>query len=564
MISNIIVKNIALIEKTELKLNDGLNILTGETGAGKSIIIDAINFVIGERADKTLIRYGSNDATVEAVFEDYLTDQIKYYLEKIGIEPEEILVIKRKMTIDNKNECRINNSIVTLSTLRGLTSLLVDIYGQHQHQSLLDQKNHVKFIDEFGKNNLVKIKNEYNTVLNEYKKILIELDQYGNIEERNLKISGLKSIVEEIEELDLKENEYEALLEQREKQSNVTEIADALSSAKEYLDSSQYSITQNIKQACRNISSISSYAESLNEIYSRLESAQIELDDIVNAIDGEINSLDFNQDAFDKLETRIKDITYIFRKYVSGYNNLKEYFEKSKKELDMLENADFNIGILTKKIKDTITKVLSLSQNVYLERIKISKIFASALLKELADLGLGSSKFEVSITHGETIDKCKTNGSDEIEFLISTNAGQPLKPLSKVASGGEMSRIMLGIKNIGGQHDNIKTMIFDEIDTGISGAISQKVAEKMCNISRTRQVIAITHLPQLASMADYHYLIKKYEKENRTFTEVNLLDDRTEELARIVGSEANIETAMKHSAELIKSANEYKRKLMNK
>lgn len=564
MISNIIVKNIALIEKTELKLNDGLNILTGETGAGKSIIIDAINFVIGERADKTLIRYGSNDATVEAVFEDYLTDQIKYYLEEIGIEPEEILVIKRKMTIDNKNECRINNSIVTLSTLRGLTSLLVDIYGQHQHQSLLDQKNHVKFIDEFGKNNLVKIKNEYNTVLNEYKKILIELDQYGNIEERNLKINGLKSIVEEIEELDLKENEYEALLEQREKQSNVTEIADALSSAKEYLDSSQYSITQNIKQACRNISSISSYAESLNEIYSRLESAQIELDDIVNAIDGEINSLDFNQDAFDKLETRIKDITYIFRKYVSGYNNLKEYFEKSKKELDMLENADFNIGILTKKIKDTITKVLSLSQNVYLERIKISKIFASALLKELADLGLGSSKFEVSITHGETIDKCKTNGSDEIEFLISTNAGQPLKPLSKVASGGEMSRIMLGIKNIGGQHDNIKTMIFDEIDTGISGAISQKVAEKMCNISRTRQVIAITHLPQLASMADYHYLIKKYEKENRTFTEVNLLDDRTEELARIVGSEANIETAMKHSAELIKSANEYKRKLMNK
>lgn len=564
MISNIIVKNIALIEKTELKLNDGLNILTGETGAGKSIIIDAINFVIGERADKTLIRYGSNDATVEAVFEDYLTDQIKYYLEEIGIEPEEILVIKRKMTIDNKNECRINNSIVTLSTLRGLTSLLVDIYGQHQHQSLLDQKNHVKFIDEFGKNNLVKIKNEYNTVLNEYKKILIELDQYGNIEERNLKISGLKSIVEEIEELDLKENEYEALLEQREKQSNVTEIADALSSAKEYLDSSQYSITQNIKQACRNISSISSYAESLNEIYSRLESAQIELDDIVNAIDGEINSLDFNQDAFDKLETRIKDITYIFRKYVSGYNNLKEYFEKSKKELDMLENADFNIGILTKKIKDTITKVLSLSQNVYQERIKISKIFASALLKELADLGLGSSKFEVSITHGETIDKCKTNGSDEIEFLISTNAGQPLKPLSKVASGGEMSRIMLGIKNIGGQHDNIKTMIFDEIDTGISGAISQKVAEKMCNISRTRQVIAITHLPQLASMADYHYLIKKYEKENRTFTEVNLLDDRTEELARIVGSEANIETAMKHSAELIKSANEYKRKLMNK
>ena len=564
MISNIIVKNIALIEKTELKLNDGLNILTGETGAGKSIIIDAINFVIGERADKTLIRYGSNDATVEAVFEDYLTDQIKYYLEEIGIESEEILVIKRKMTIDNKNECRINNSIVTLSTLRGLTSLLVDIYGQHQHQSLLDQKNHVKFIDEFGKNNLVKIKNEYNTVLNEYKKILIELDQYGNVEERNLKISELKSIVEEIEELDLKENEYEALLEQREKQSNVTEIADALSSAKEYLDSSQYSITQNIKQACRNISSISSYAESLNEIYSRLESAQIELDDIVNAIDGEINSLDFNQDAFDKLETRIKDITYIFRKYVSGYNNLKEYFEKSKKELDMLENADFNIGILTKKIKDTITKVLSLSQNVYLERIKISKIFASALLKELADLGLGSSKFEVSITHGETIDKCKTNGSDEIEFLISTNAGQPLKPLSKVASGGEMSRIMLGIKNIGGQHDNIKTMIFDEIDTGISGAISQKVAEKMCNISRTRQVIAITHLPQLASMADYHYLIKKYEKENRTFTEVNLLDDRTEELARIVGSEANIETAMKHAAELIKSANEYKRKLMNK
>ena len=564
MISNIIVKNIALIEKTELKLNDGLNILTGETGAGKSIIIDAINFVIGERADKTLIRYGSNDATVEAVFEDYLTDQIKYYLEEIGIEPEEILVIKRKMTIDNKNECRINNSIVTLSTLRGLTSLLVDIHGQHQHQSLLDQKNHVKFIDEFGKNNLVKIKNEYNTVLNEYKKILIELDQYGNIEERNLKISGLKSIVEEIEELDLKENEYEVLLEQREKQSNVTEIADALSSAKEYLDSSQYSITQNIKQACRNISSISSYAESLNEIYSRLESAQIELDDIVNAIDSEINSLDFNQDAFDKLETRIKDITYIFRKYVSGYNNLKEYFEKSKKELDMLENADFNIGILTKKIKDTITKVLSLSQNVYLERIKISKIFASALLKELADLGLGSSKFEVSITHGETIDKCKTNGSDEIEFLISTNAGQPLKPLLKVASGGEMSRIMLGIKNIGGQHYNIKTMIFDEIDTGISGAISQKVAEKMCNISRTRQVIAITHLPQLASMADYHYLIKKYEKDNRTFTEVNLLDDRTEELARIVGSEANIETAMKHSAELIKSANEYKRKLMNK
>lgn len=563
MISNIIVKNIALIEKTELNLNKGLNILTGETGAGKSIIIDSINFVVGERIDKTLIRYGSTEAVVEAVFVDYLTEPIKAYLDDIGIEPEEILIIKRKMSIDNKNECRINNSLVTLSTLKGLTTLLVDIYGQHQHQSLLDGKNHIKFIDELGKHQLSKLFDEYNKNLNEYKKIQSELAKYGNIEERNLKISGLKSIVEEIEELNLQEGEYEELLEIREKQSNVTEIAEALKNAKELLDNSQYSVAQNVKQASRNISSIVSYSESFNEIYNRLESSQIELDDIISEIESEMNSLDYNQNEFDLLENRIEDITHIFRKYVAGYEKLKEFLTKSKDELCMLENADFNIELLTKKSKDVELKVTSLSNQIYKERIKIAEELKKLLLLELGELGLGSSKFEVDFKHSDSIQDCKSNGSDTVEFLISTNAGQPLKPLSKVVSGGEMSRIMLAIKNISAKTEHIDTMIFDEIDTGISGVISQKVAEKMCNISRDHQVIAITHLPQLASMADYHYLIKKYEENNKTFTEINLLDDNIDELARIVGSGANADTAKLHAKELIKSAIEYKKRLNN-
>lgn len=561
MLSKLFVQNIALIEKLELNLNNGLNILTGETGAGKSIIIDSINFVLGERADKTLIRHGSDYAIVEAVFDEYLTDEIKYYLNDIGIECEEILIIKRKMTIDNKNECRINNQVVTLNTLKGLTQLLVDVYGQHQHQSLLNVKEHINFIDSIGKLEIKIPLEKYQEALSEYSNIYNQLKEYGDINERNEKFSKLKTIIEEIETLDLKENEYEELLAQREKMKNVTEIAEKLNNAKNFLDNSEYSISHQLKMATQAISSITSYDNELEEIYNRLDSAKIELDDLIEMLEGNLNSLDFNEFEYDRLETRIEEIKRVFKKYANGYSKLNEYINNIKIEYDNLDNADFNINVLTEKLKKLEIIVKEKADILYKARVKVTKTFEENILKHLSDLGMGSTKFKVEIHHLENIELYKKNGADEVEFLIAPNAGEPLKPLSKIISGGEMSRFMLAVKNISSATDHIVTMIFDEIDTGISGVISQKVAEKMCNISRHKQVIAITHLPQLASMADYHYFIEKYEKDNKTFTKIELLMEPERELARVLGNTANSETAIIHAKELLKYAKEYKAKL---
>lgn len=561
MLSKLFVQNIALIEKLELNLNNGLNILTGETGAGKSIIIDSINFVLGERADKTLIRHGSDYAIVEAVFDEYLTDEIKYYLNDIGIECEEILIIKRKMTIDNKNECRINNQVVTLNTLKGLTQLLVDVYGQHQHQSLLNVKEHINFIDSIGKLEIKIPLEKYQEALSEYSNIYNQLKEYGDINERNEKLSKLKTIIEEIETLDLKENEYEELLAQREKMKNVTEIAEKLNNAKNFLDNSEYSISHQLKMATQAISSITSYDNELEDIYNRLDSAKIELDDLIEMLEGNLNSLDFNEFEYDRLETRIEEIKRVFKKYANGYSKLNEYINNIKIEYDNLDNADFNINVLTEKLKKLEIIVKEKADILFKARVKVANIFEENILKHLSDLGMGSTKFKVEIHHLENIESYKKNGADEVEFLIAPNAGEPLKPLSKIISGGEMSRFMLAVKNISSATDHIATMIFDEIDTGISGVISQKVAEKMCNISRHKQVIAITHLPQLASMADYHYFIEKYEKDNKTFTKIELLMKPERELARVLGNTANSETAIIHAKELLKYAKEYKAKL---
>lgn len=561
MLSKLFVQNIALIEKLELNLNNGLNILTGETGAGKSIIIDSINFVLGERADKTLIRHGSDYAIVEAVFDEYLTDEIKYYLNDIGIECEEILIIKRKMTIDNKNECRINNQVVTLNTLKGLTQLLVDVYGQHQHQSLLNVKEHINFIDSIGKLEIKIPLEKYQEALSEYSNIYNQLKEYGDINERNEKLSKLKTIIEEIETLDLKENEYEELLAQREKMKNVTEIAEKLNNAKNFLDNSEYSISHQLKMATQAISSITSYDNELEDIYNRLDSAKIELDDLIEMLEGNLNSLDFNEFEYDRLETRIEEIKRVFKKYANGYAKLNDYLNNIKIEYDNLDNADFNINVLTEKLKKLEIIVKEKADILYKARVKVANTFAENILKHLSDLGMGSTKFKVEIHHLENIELYKKNGADEVEFLIAPNAGEPLKPLSKIISGGEMSRFMLAVKNISSATDHIATMIFDEIDTGISGVISQKVAEKMCNISRHKQVIAITHLPQLASMADYHYFIEKYEKDNKTFTKIELLMEPERELARVLGNTANSETAIIHAKELLKYAKEYKAKL---
>lgn len=561
MLSKLFVQNIALIDKLELNLNNGLNILTGETGAGKSIIIDSINFVLGERADKTLIRHGSDYAIVEAVFDEYLTDEIKYYLNDIGIECEEILIIKRKMTIDNKNECRINNQVVTLNTLKGLTQLLVDVYGQHQHQSLLNVKEHINFIDSIGKLEIKVPLERYQEALSEYSNIYNQLKEYGDINERNEKLSKLKTIIEEIETLYLKENEYEELLTQREKMKNVTEIAEKLNNAKNFLDNSEYSISHQLKMATQAISSITSYDNELEDIYNRLDSAKIELDDLIEMLEANLNSLDFNEFEYDKLETRIEEIKHVFKKYANGYTKLNEYLNNIKIEYDNLDNADFNINILTEKLKKLEIIVKEKADILFKARVKVANTFEENILKHLSDLGMGSTKFKVEIHHLENIESYKKNGADEVEFLIAPNAGEPLKPLSKIISGGEMSRFMLAVKNINSATDHIATMIFDEIDTGISGVISQKVAEKMCNISRHKQVIAITHLPQLASMADYHYFIEKYEKDNKTFTKIELLMEPERELARVLGNTANSETAIIHAKELLKYAKEYKAKL---
>lgn len=559
MLRQLSVENVALIDKLELTLENGLNILSGETGAGKSIIIDSLNFVLGERADRTLIRYGTDYAVVQAVFEDYCNPQISAYLDDMGIDVEDILILRRKMTVEGKNECRINGRVTTLSILKGLTELLVDIHGQHEHQSLLKSANHLTLLDSIGESKIAKVKAETAKAYNEYTGYKRELERFGDSAERERRLDILTYQIEEIERINVGEDEEETLLAQRKRIRNTEKILSALQSAKSMLDGYDGGgVSAELKNAVSSLNTIASYDEDVPALCDRLNSAKVEIADISDTLADMLEKLDFDSRSADKIEERLEEVRTVLRKYGGSYGALQDFYVRAKEEADTLANAGDRVIQLEKEIKIEGDKLLSSAVKLTELRRKVGTEFEKSMLKELKDLGMGGSTFKVDIQTTDDLNEITSKGADAVEFLISPNVGEPLKPLAKIISGGEMSRFMLALKNIVAGIDGIGTMVFDEIDTGISGNISAVVSEKLCNISRGRQVIAVTHMPSLAAMADSHYLIAKSTENGKTLTHVTLLDDDTDEVARLIGGNDYSKFAIPHAKEMKAWAQRYK------
>ncbi len=565
MIKSLSITNIALIDKLEVEFGDKLNVLSGETGAGKSIIIDSVGFVLGDRADKSLIRYGTDYAVVEAVFENYETANVNDYLEENGIDRKEILILRRKMTVDGKNECRINGRISTLATLRGLTDLLVDIHGQHEHQSLLNSSTHLGLLDSLGGDEVENAKLQVKELHSNYVNLKRELSSIGNQADRERKLDVLSYQIAEIEKADIKEGEEEELLEKRKRIRNIEKILDALSSAKELLDGYESTaVSSALKTTIATLNLISTYDNRIEGLNERLYDAREEIIDVAETVKDFLNELDFDKYGADEIESRLETVRGIQRKYGGSYLSLTEFYENAKQEYDMLSNSAERVVVLEKEIAKTAEKLLSNANKLTAIRTRIAKSFEKNILGELKDLGMGGSTFKVGIASTDNPDEITASGADTVEFLISPNVGEPLKPLAKIISGGEMSRFMLALKNILADVDDIGTMIFDEIDTGISGNISAVVAEKMANVSRKRQVIAVTHMPALASMADSHYLIAKSIENGKTHTHLDLLSEDTDEIARLLGGKDYSTHAVPHALEMKNWANEYKKSIENK
>lgn len=563
MLAQLTIENIALIDKLELELKNGLNILSGETGAGKSIIIDSLNFVLGERADKSLIRYGTDHAIVQAVFEDYLNPSVSAYLDDIGVECEDVLIIRRKMSVDGKNECRINGRISTLSILKGLTELLVDIHGQHEHQSLLKSANHIKLLDDIGAAKIVKVKVDVANYHAEYVSLKRELSRFGDESERERKLDILTFQVDEIEKADVKDGEEDELLQARKRIRNMEKILSALGEAKNTLDGyDSNSVSASIKNSSSLLGTIYAYDDSIGPLIDRLDDAKIEIKDIADTLSDMLEKLDFDARSAEKIEERLEVVRNILHKYGGNFENLQRFYEDARKEAELLSGAAQTVEELQGRI-ETAKKNLEKSARKLTElRHEVANKFESDITRELKDLGMGGSTFKVDFVTTDDVDQISANGADTIEFLFSANVGEPMKPLAKIISGGEMSRFMLAFKNIVAGVDGIGTMVFDEIDTGISGNISAVVSEKMCNISRDRQVIAVTHMPSLAAMADNHYLIAKSTENGKTLTHINLLEDDTDEVARLIGGNDYSQFAVPHAKEMKAWADRYKKSLV--
>lgn len=542
------IKNIALIDGLQLELSNGLNILSGETGAGKSIIIDSFNFVMGERADKSLIRHGQEFASVQAVFESYLTPNVQKVLDEYGISVEDELVLYRKMSVLGKNECRINGRLVNLSVLKELTSNLADIHGQHEHQSLLNPENHLVLLDKFAGNTLNELKSEYISVFDEYNSIKSAISKFTSGEDRLRRLDILNYQISEIEAADLHADEEEEIKAKLKRLSNQEKIAENLNMAVNSLVNDDFSADNSMNAGINSLYQISEYDKEIAELAERLSGCEIELKDIAESLEGMLENTEYNVNEVEELQDRYDLIKNLERKYGKNITEVYSYLDKCKEEQEFLINSEQELLKLEKDLEQKHSKALDLADELSRLRKKIGEKLTSEIQTQLAELGMKNAKFGVKFEEKGL----SSDGIDVVEFMFSANLGEPLKPLAKVISGGEMSRFMLAMKVILADIDSILTMVFDEIDTGVSGAIAQTVAVKLFRISKNRQVIAVTHLPQLTSMADKHYLIEKSSMESKTNTNVYLLDynGSVKEIARLIGSVENSSYGELHAKEM--------------
>lgn len=556
MILELYMKNCALVEELRLNIDKNLNILTGETGSGKSIIIDALGLCLGDKYDRSFLRKGTDKGLVEAVF---LSDNI--YLKKIldendiSMEDDNLLVITRLIYSDGKSTARVNGRTVKVSLLKEIASTLIDIHGQHQNQALFNKDTHLKFLDLFGENELEKFKVAYRKVYHKYselKKALNSLTENKDEMQIQREIDLLRFQINEIEAANLNKNEYEDLLKQREVYRNSEKIYNNLNSSYSKLHNGEYNVIDLIGLASKELNDISKYDSVLSEYSDTVERIMYELQDISGDIRNYKDNIDFEPYELEQIELRIDEINNLRRKYGDSIDDIFEYYEKIKDRLDEILNRDERVEQLKSQLMNIEEDLKIKANKLTKARIEVATTLEKILLDELKSLNMKNVMFKVNFEESSFT----LNGIDDIEFMISFNLGEDIKPIYKVASGGEMSRFMLAFKTILADIDDIDTLVFDEIDTGISGIAAQIVGEKLSDIAKKKQIICITHLPQIAANADTHYCIEKDTSNNRTFTNVSKLNQcqRKNEIARLIAGNNITEKTIEHASEIIEMA----------
>ncbi|WP_106768074.1 DNA repair protein RecN [Paenibacillus faecalis] len=567
MLVTLSIRNLAVVEAVDVQFFPGFHVLTGETGAGKSIIIDALGLIAGGRGSADLVRYGCDKSEIEALFDLSEAHPVWSALKKLGIKgsPEEHLLIRRELTSQGKSTSRINGQLVNLSMLREIGEQLINIHGQHEHQSLLRSDKHLSLLDTYGESLIHPIKQKYQEKYSQFIKVEKELNDLQESSQKAYQMLDMYRFqLEEIAAAELQPGEDESLSEERIKLAHSEKMMDSVGSAYELLYGAQG--LEAINRALTRIDDVSRFDEKgLKPLTEQLQSAYYQLEDVVFQLRDYRDQIEFNPERLNEIEQRLNMISGLRRKYGDNVEQILAYYKRIEQEVDLLENKEEHIETLTSRRDELLKELLELGKELSEARKQCASDLARQVEQELKDLQMGRTTLEVRMDlqddsngyeyEGRRI-RLGKQGIDTAEFLISPNPGEPLRPLAKIASGGELSRIMLAMKSIFARHDKIPVLIFDEVDTGVSGRAAQSIAEKLYILAKTCQVFSITHLPQVACMADHQYLIEKKLDEGRTMTQVESLNEegRVMELARMLGGVEITEKTLHHAQEMLNLA----------
>ena len=552
MLLEISIKNFAIIEAISLNFEKGMTVLTGETGAGKSIIIDAMNMMLGARATTDVIRHGAPKAEIEGLFSIENSLPLQEIFDEQGIDLGDEIIIRREILQNGRSVSRVNGQMVNLSVLRAIGQHLVDIHGQHDQEELMRPQLHIQMLDEFGDTDFLELKQSYQTNFDAYRQMrkpLLEIKK--NQEEHKARIEMLEFQMAEIESAALQPGEDLKLNQERDKLLNHKNIADTLTNAYTMLDNEEFSSLANVRSAMNDMESLEEYDAEYREISTSLSESYYALEDVTKRLEDIIEDLDFDGNRLMQIESRLDLIHAITRKYGGNVDDVLLYFAKITEEYNLLTGNNLSSEDMEAELKQLEVSLVDLASKLASARHNLAQQLEIEIQQELKDLYMDKARFQVQFTKG----KFSREGNESVEFYISTNPGEDFKPLVKVASGGELSRLMLAIKSAFSRKEGKTSIVFDEVDTGVSGRVAQAIAQKIHKIGQHGQVLAISHLPQVIAIADYQFFIEKISNEHSTVSTVRLLtvDERVEEVAKMLAGENVTEAALSQARELLQS-----------